>query len=46
MAPLDAGGLSNMADAVESILHDYRHGSDWVDDEEQCRNCGYRLYCN
>ena len=33
VAPLDAGVLSDMADAAESILHDYRHGFDRVDDE-------------
>lgn len=33
VAPLDAGVLSDMTDAAESILHDYRHGFDRVDDE-------------
>ena len=45
VAPLDADVLAEMVDAAESILHDYRHGFERVDDEGQCRDCGYRLYC-
>jgi len=45
VAPLDAGVLSEMVDVAECILHDYRHGFERVDDEGQCRDCGYRLYC-
>ena len=45
VAPLDAGVLAEMVDVAESILHDYRHGFERVDDEGQCRECGYRLYC-
>ena len=30
---------------AECILHDCRHGFDQADDEGQCRDCGYRLYC-
>ena len=45
VAPLDAGVLTEMVDTAESILHDYRHGFERVDDEGQCRDCGYRLYC-
>ncbi len=45
VAPLDAGVLSEMVDVAECILHDYRHGFYRVDDEGQCRDCGYRLYC-
>ena len=45
VAPLDAGVLSEMVDTAECILHDYRHGFERVDDEGQCRDCGYRLYC-
>jgi DNA helicase-2/ATP-dependent DNA helicase PcrA len=45
VAPLDAGVLSEMVDAAERIIHDYRHGFEKVDDERECRDCGYRLYC-
>ena len=45
VAPLDAKVLAEMVDAAESILHDYRYGFDRVDDDGQCRDCGYRLYC-
>ena len=45
VAPLDANVLEEMVDAAESIIHDYRHGFDRMDDEGQCRDCGYRLYC-
>ncbi|KAF5430440.1 DNA helicase-2 [Candidatus Methanophagaceae archaeon] len=45
VALLDAGVLSEMVDVVESILRDYWHGFDRVDDEGQCKDCGYRLYC-
>jgi DNA helicase-2/ATP-dependent DNA helicase PcrA len=45
VAPLDADVLLEMVDAAENILHDYRHGFERVDDEGQCRDCGYRLYC-
>ena len=45
VAPLDAGVLAEMVDVAECILHDYRHGFEMVDDEGQCRDCGYRLYC-
>jgi DNA helicase-2/ATP-dependent DNA helicase PcrA len=45
VAPLDAGVLDEMVDTAESILYDYRHGFDRVDDEGECRDCGYRLYC-
>ena len=42
VAPLDDGVLAEMGDVAESILHDYRHGFDRVDDERGCRDCGYR----
>ncbi|MEA3325052.1 MAG: hypothetical protein U9Q37_07940 [Euryarchaeota archaeon] len=45
VAPLDAGVLAEMVDVAGSILHDYRHGFEWVADERECRDCGYRLYC-
>ncbi|MEA1869941.1 MAG: ATP-dependent DNA helicase [Euryarchaeota archaeon] len=45
VAPLDADVLAEMVDVAERILHDYRHGFARVDDEGQCRDCGYRLYC-
>ena len=45
VAPLDGGVLAEMVDAAESVLRDYRHGFERVDDEGQCRDCGYRLYC-
>jgi DNA helicase-2/ATP-dependent DNA helicase PcrA len=45
VAPLDAGVLAEMVDTAECILHDYRHGFERTDDEGQCRDCGYRLYC-
>ena len=45
VAPLDADVLDEMADTAESILRDYRHGFERVDDEGECEGCGYRLYC-
>ena len=42
---VDAGVLDEMVDTAESILRDYRHGFERVDDEGECRDCGYRLYC-
>ena len=40
MAPLDAGVLAEMVDVAESILRDYRHGFERVDEEEGCEGCG------
>jgi len=45
VAPLDAGVLEEMVDTAESILRDYRHGFERVDDVGECEGCGYRLYC-
>ena len=45
VAPLNSGVLAEMVDVAGSILHDYRHGFDRMDDEGQCRDCGYWLYC-
>ena len=45
VAPLDAGVLDEMVDTAESILRDYRHGFERVDDVGECEGCGYRLYC-
>ena len=42
VAPLDANVLSEMVDVAESILHDYRHGFEMVDEAGECE---YRLYC-
>ena len=39
VASLEVGVLA------ESILRDYRHEFERVDDGGRCRDCGYRLYC-
>nr|QNO47788.1 hypothetical protein FMEMAFBA_00046 [Methanosarcinales archaeon ANME-2c ERB4] len=39
VAPLDAGVLDEMVDVAESILWDYRHGFERVDDAWVCRGC-------
>ncbi|MEA3325678.1 MAG: PD-(D/E)XK nuclease family protein, partial [Euryarchaeota archaeon] len=40
VAPLDAGVLAEMLDVAESVLRDYRHGFDRVDDEGDARGAG------
>jgi DNA helicase-2/ATP-dependent DNA helicase PcrA len=43
--PLDNNALSEMKKTAGCIIHDYRFGFRKVEDEGECRNCGYRLYC-
>ncbi len=43
--PLDNDALSDMIDAADNILHDYRYGFDRIDDDSVCKRCGYNLYC-
>ncbi|MDD5615749.1 MAG: ATP-dependent DNA helicase [Candidatus Methanoperedens sp.] len=43
--PLDNNALSEMEKTAGCIIHDHRFGFRKVEDEKQCRNCGYRLYC-
>ncbi|MBC2699767.1 MAG: ATP-dependent helicase [ANME-2 cluster archaeon] len=43
--PLDNGALSDMIDAADNIVHDYRCGFDRIDDDSVCKRCGYNLYC-
>jgi len=43
--PLDNDALSDMVDAADNILHDYRYGFDRIDDDLVCKRCGYNLYC-
>lgn len=43
--PLDNNALSEMKKTAGCIIHDHRFGFKKVEDEGECRNCGYRLYC-
>ena len=43
--PLDNDALPDMMEAADSILHDYRHGFDRINDDSVCKRCGYNLYC-
>jgi DNA helicase-2/ATP-dependent DNA helicase PcrA len=45
VAPLDNEVLSGMEETAGCIIHDHRFGFRKVEDERECRNCGYRLYC-
>ncbi|TFH40514.1 MAG: hypothetical protein E4G94_09475, partial [ANME-2 cluster archaeon] len=43
--PLDNKVLDGMIETADSILHDHRYGFGRVDNDNQCKKCGYRLYC-
>ncbi|MDW7727479.1 MAG: PD-(D/E)XK nuclease family protein [Candidatus Methanoperedens sp.] len=45
VAPLDNNVLSEMEEIAGRIIHDHRFGFGKVEDERECRTCGYRLYC-
>jgi DNA helicase-2/ATP-dependent DNA helicase PcrA len=43
--PLDNTVLDEMIKTADAILHDHKYGFGRVDNDNQCKKCGYRLYC-
>jgi len=43
--PLDNNVLDEMMETADAILHDHKYGFGRADNDNQCKKCGYRLYC-
>ena len=43
---LDSGAINAMVETSKKIAHDYEHGFNETDDPENCKECGFRLYCD
>lgn len=45
VSPLDRGAIDSMVETARNIAHDYEHGFEKTEDPENCKECGFRLYC-
>jgi tagatose-1,6-bisphosphate aldolase len=43
--PLDNKVLDEMIETADSILIDHKYGFGRIDNDNECKKCGYRLYC-
>jgi DNA helicase II / ATP-dependent DNA helicase PcrA len=43
---LDSGAINAMVEIAKKIAHDYEYGFNETDNPENCKECGFRLYCD
>jgi len=46
VSPLDIGAVDTMVETARNISYDYEHGFKETDNPENCKECGFRLYCD
>lgn len=44
--PLDRGAITSVVETARNIAHDYEHGFGKTEDSDNCKECGFRLYCD
>ena len=42
---LDKGAINSMIETARNIAYDYEHGFKEIQDPKNCRECGFKLYC-
>ncbi|AKB57972.1 ATP-dependent helicase [Methanosarcina barkeri] len=45
ISPLDRGAIASMVETARNIAHDYERGFEKTEDPDNCKECGFRLYC-
>lgn len=45
VSPLDRRVIASMVETARNIAYDYEHGFEKTEDPENCKECGFRLYC-
>lgn len=45
VSPLDSGAIDSMVETARKIAHDYENGFEKTGYPENCKECGFRLYC-
>lgn len=45
VSPLDIGAVDSMLETARNIAYDYEHGFRKTEDSDNCKECGFRLYC-
>lgn len=46
VSPLDSVAIDTMVETARNIAHDYECGFGKTEDPDNCKECGFRLYCD
>jgi DNA helicase-2/ATP-dependent DNA helicase PcrA len=44
--PLDRGAIGSIVEIARNISHDYEYGFKETVDPDNCKECGFMLYCD
>ena len=45
VSPLDRGAIDSIVETARNIAYDYEHGFERTEYPDNCKECGFRLYC-